>query len=74
MTIIIKKYANRKLYDIQNSRYCKLNDIINYTKCGYDVIVFDHRTNTDVTTSVLQQCLLKRKKTISELKHLVMIS
>ena len=47
--IVIKKYANRRLYDTSNSRYINLEDIAALVRNGKDVQVVDANTGEDIT-------------------------
>jgi len=49
-TLVIKRYASRKLYDMENSVYITLKDIINLTVAQKEFIVIDNRSKRDITT------------------------
>src|SRR3979411_993751 len=53
--ITIKKYANRRLYNTGTSTYVTLEDLASMVKAGEDFVVFDAKTNEDITRSVLTQ-------------------
>ena len=53
----IKKYANRRLYNTASSAYVTLADLAKMVKGGEDFIVYDAKTNEDITRSVLTQII-----------------
>lgn len=57
--MVIKKYRNRKLYDVQASKYVNLTDIQTAISNGVKVEVIEYDTNKDVTADTLVQILLK---------------
>ena len=62
--IRIKKYANRRLYDMERSVYITLDDIAGIIRHGQTVVVHDAKTGEDVTAFILTQIILEeaRKK------------
>jgi polyhydroxyalkanoate synthesis repressor PhaR len=58
----IKRYSNRKLYDIGRKRYIKLDDIEQLVCAGEEVRVVDNDTQADLTTVTLAQILVEREK------------
>jgi polyhydroxyalkanoate synthesis regulator protein len=50
---VLKKYPNRKLYDVKTSSYVTYSDLINYIKANEDVIVLDNVTKNDITVQTL---------------------
>ncbi|MBM3518026.1 MAG: polyhydroxyalkanoate synthesis repressor PhaR [Alphaproteobacteria bacterium] len=60
-TVIIKKYANRRLYDTGASRYITLDALGSAIRAGADVQVIDARTGEDITRSVLAQIIVERE-------------
>lgn len=56
--VIIKKYANRRLYNTQSSSYITLDDLSRMTREGTDFQVIDAKTGTDITHSVLTQIIM----------------
>ncbi|MDH5722118.1 MAG: polyhydroxyalkanoate synthesis repressor PhaR [Alphaproteobacteria bacterium] len=54
---IIKKYANRRLYDTGRSSYVTLDDLCEMTKEGYNFKVIDAKSGDDITRSVLTQII-----------------
>ncbi|MDH5655886.1 MAG: polyhydroxyalkanoate biosynthesis repressor PhaR [Spirochaetia bacterium] len=56
---LIKRYANRRLYDAETSRTITLDDVAACVKSGRDVRVVDNITGEDITSQVLGQTFLK---------------
>ena len=59
---LIKKYANRKLYDTQTSRYITLEGIADLVRDGRDIQVVDRDTGQDITQVILSQIVLSEEK------------
>ena len=59
--VVIKKYANRRLYNTGTSTYVTLEDLAQMVKKGDDFQVFDARTNEDITRSVLAQIIFEQE-------------
>lgn len=59
--IIVKKYANRRLYDTGRSAYVTLEDLNEMVKDGIDFIVQDAKTAEDLTRSVLTQIVAEQE-------------
>jgi hypothetical protein len=59
---LIKKYANRKLYDTNTSRYITLNGISELVREGYDIEVVDRDTGADLTPLILSQVVMGEEK------------
>ena len=57
--IVIKKYANRRLYNTGSSSYVTLEHLSEMVKQGVDFVVFDARTNEDITRQVLTQIIFE---------------
>ncbi len=57
--IVIKKYANRRLYDTSTSRYINLEDIAALVRNGKDVQVVDASTGEDLTRVTLTQIIVE---------------
>ena len=58
MPILIKRYANRKLYNTQSSRYITLKGIASLLEDGEEVRVIDNETGEDITSVALSQILV----------------
>lgn len=60
--IRFKKYANRRLYNMAESKYVTLGEMAEMIRQGHDVEVIDAKTKTDVTAFILTQILLEQAK------------
>src|SRR5271169_2955196 len=59
--VIIKKYANRRLYNTQTSSYVTLDHLCEMVKAGTEFQVLDARTGEDITRSVLTQIIFEEE-------------
>jgi polyhydroxyalkanoate synthesis repressor PhaR len=59
--IIIKKYANRRLYNTATSSYVTLDDLAGMVRQSQDFVVYDAKTNEDITRSVLTQIIVEEE-------------
>ena len=59
---IIKRYANRKLYDTQHSRYVTLDQISEMIRAGDDVKIVDNKSKEDLTSVTLAQIIFEEEK------------
>ncbi len=59
---LIKRYANRKLYDTGTGRYVTLEDIGEAIQRGEEISVVDHATGADLTAVTLVQVIFEREK------------
>jgi polyhydroxyalkanoate synthesis repressor PhaR len=59
--IVIKKYANRRLYNTATSTYVTLDDLSRMVKEGQDFAVYDAKTGEDITRSVLTQIIFEEE-------------
>ena len=59
--VIIKKYANRRLYNTKTSSYVTLDHLCEMVKQGTDFEVHDARTGEDITRSVLTQIIFEEE-------------
>jgi polyhydroxyalkanoate synthesis repressor PhaR len=57
-----KKYPNRRIYDIEASKYVVLSDIAEMIKKGYEVEILDVKRNEDVTALILTQIVMELAK------------
>ncbi len=62
MPVLIKRYANRKLYNTQISRYITLKGIAELIEAGEDVTVIDNETGEDITSVALSQILVDSER------------
>jgi polyhydroxyalkanoate synthesis repressor PhaR len=58
---VIKKYANRRLYNTATSTYVTLDDLALMVKSGSDFLVYDAKTGEDITRSVLTQIIFEEE-------------
>ncbi len=59
--VIIKKYANRRLYNTATSSYVTLDNLSDMVRQGVDFVVFDAKTGDDITRSVLAQIIFEEE-------------
>lgn len=59
---LIKKYANRKLYDTRTSRYITLEGIAQLVRDGHEITVVDRDDGRDLTQVTLSQVVLEEEK------------
>ncbi len=59
---IIKRYANRKLYDTRASRYVTLQKIAGFVRDGEDVQIIDNESKEDLTNVTLAQIIYEQEK------------
>jgi polyhydroxyalkanoate synthesis repressor PhaR len=57
--VVIKKYANRRLYNTGSSSYVTLEHLSDLVKQQVDFVVFDAKTNEDITRQVLTQIIFE---------------
>lgn len=58
---VIKKYANRRLYDTGRSSYVTLDDLCEMVKEGHDFVVQDAKSGEDLTRGVLTQIIVDQE-------------
>jgi polyhydroxyalkanoate synthesis repressor PhaR len=59
--VIIKKYANRRLYNTKSSSYITLDDLSRMTREGIDFQVLDAKTGNDITHQILTQIIMEEE-------------
>lgn len=59
--VVIKKYANRRLYNTASSSYVTLEHLSEMVKQGVDFVVYDAKTNDDITRTVLTQIIFEEE-------------
>ena len=59
--VVIKKYANRRLYNTASSSYVTLEHLSEMVKEGVDFVVFDAKSNEEITRSVLTQIIFEEE-------------
>src|SRR6266705_3920609 len=60
--VVVKKYANRRLYNTATSSYVTLDDLATMIKEGGDFVVYDAKTGEDITRSVLTQIIVEQEQ------------
>ncbi|NML07506.1 polyhydroxyalkanoate synthesis repressor PhaR [Sphingomonas sp. G-3-2-10] len=60
--VIIKKYANRRLYNTETSSYITLDHLAAMTREGRDFKVVDAKTEDDITHNVLTQIIMEEEQ------------
>ena len=61
--VIVKRYANRKLYNTNTSSYVTLGEIARMVRDGEDVRIVDYKTKRDITSVTLSQIVFENEKT-----------
>ena len=59
--VIVKKYANRRLYNTDTSTYVTLEDLAEMVRSERDFVVYDAKTGEDLTHSVLTQIIVEQE-------------
>ena len=57
--MLVKKYGNRRLYDTEQSRYLRLDELAERIRAGADVRVVDAKTDADLTAPTLAQIIFE---------------
>ncbi|BAV63952.1 polyhydroxyalkanoate synthesis repressor PhaR [Sphingobium cloacae] len=60
--VIIKKYANRRLYNTETSSYITLDLLSQMTREGREFVVVDAKTGEDITHNVLTQIIMEEEQ------------
>src|SRR5438128_1346200 len=55
----LRKYPNRRYYDLTHSRHLTLEEIYDFIREGYDIEVVDSKTGQDITPKVLAQIIIE---------------
>ena len=59
--VVIKKYANRRLYNTDSSAYVTLEDLARMVREGVEFVVYDAKTNEDLTRQILTQIIFEEE-------------
>ncbi|MDZ4364306.1 polyhydroxyalkanoate synthesis repressor PhaR, partial [Brevundimonas sp.] len=59
--VVIKKYANRRLYNTRTSAYVTLEDLAAMVREGTEFVVYDAKTNDDLTRQILTQIIFEEE-------------
>lgn len=62
MAYMLKRYANRKLYDPQKSRYVTLEEVAEMIRSGQEIVVTDVATGENLTSVVLAQIIVETER------------
>jgi polyhydroxyalkanoate synthesis repressor PhaR len=66
--VVVKKYANRRLYNTESSSYVTLEDLAVMVRKGRHFVVYDAKTSEDITRGVLTQIIVEEE---SKGRHLL---
>jgi polyhydroxyalkanoate synthesis repressor PhaR len=59
--VVVKKYANRRLYNTETSSYITLENLAEMVRVGRDFVVYDAKSSEDITRSVLTQIIVEEE-------------
>jgi len=59
--VVVKKYANRRLYNTEASSYVTLEDLAEMVRQGRDFVVYDAKSGDDITRGVLTQIIVEEE-------------
>lgn len=59
--VVVKKYANRRLYNTETSTYVTLDDLAAMVRAERDFVVFDAKSGEDLTHAVLTQIIVEQE-------------
>jgi polyhydroxyalkanoate synthesis repressor PhaR len=59
--VVVKKYANRRLYNTESSSYITLDNLAEMIRKGRDFVVYDAKSGDDITRSVLTQIIVEEE-------------
>jgi polyhydroxyalkanoate synthesis repressor PhaR len=59
--VVVKKYANRRLYNTESSSYITLDNLADMIRKGRDFVVYDAKSGEDITRSVLTQIIVEEE-------------
>ena len=60
-TVVVKKYANRRLYNTESSSYITLDNLAEMVRQGRDFVVYDAKSSEDITRGVLTQIIVEEE-------------
>src|SRR5579875_1791876 len=61
LPVVVKKYANRRLYNTETSSYITLDNLAQMVRAGRDFVVYDAKTGEDITRGVLTQIIVEEE-------------
>ena len=59
--VVVKKYANRRLYNTESSSYITLDNLADMVRLGRDFVVYDAKSGDDITRNVLTQIIVEEE-------------
>ena len=59
--VVVKKYANRRLYNTESSSYITLDNLAEMVRLGRDFVVYDAKSGDDITRGVLTQIIVEEE-------------
>src|SRR6202034_1971894 len=59
--VVVKKYANRRLYNTESSSYITLDNLAEMVRLGRDFVVYDDKAGEDITRGVLTQIIVEEE-------------
>ena len=59
--VVVKKYANRRLYNTESSSYITLDNLADMVRAGRDFVVYDAKSGDDITRGVLTQIIVEEE-------------
>jgi polyhydroxyalkanoate synthesis repressor PhaR len=59
--VVVKKYANRRLYNTESSCYITLDNLADMVRLGRDFVVYDAKSGEDITRGVLTQIIVEEE-------------
>ncbi len=59
--VVVKKYANRRLYNTESSSYITLDTLADMVRAGRDFVVYDAKSGEDITRAVLTQIIVEEE-------------
>lgn len=59
--VVVKKYANRRLYNTETSSYITLDNLADMIRAGRDFVVYDAKSSEDITRGVLTQIIVEEE-------------
>ena len=59
--VVVKKYANRRLYNTESSSYITLDNLAGMVRAGRDFVVYDAKSGDDITRGVLTQIIVEEE-------------
>ncbi|PCH97420.1 MAG: polyhydroxyalkanoate synthesis repressor PhaR [Rhodobacteraceae bacterium] len=64
--IVIKKYANRRLYNTSTSKYIVLTDVVDLINAGADFAIQDAKSGEDITRTILNQIIFEQETQLTD--------